>query len=321
MLKFFNIFIEKKMNEINLNLDHNENSLSFYVKNLTKIYNATLNQFESGSSDNHDDLTGKDNASVAFRQCKEKAFDYLMKAKSLDKMITNQSRQNECLFQTKEIDDLVNNYQNNRQNQLNRLINLHKEYEISSSLIKQKLRRPLGGLDTQIQLDSILSRIISSDSSFLSVATKSNVLFYGASGCGKMSWIIHFMLRHRLITLAEHEEGCVFKKVKPFLIDFRVLLEKDDTHVEIIETLMKSISLCIGKENIHAIIILKNVELLFQSSINEKLSQLKDRFVCNLVEELDSNTVDYEQHGISNSRFFILLSERPWLLHPTILYK
>ena len=269
------------MNEINLNLEYDENSLSFYIKNLTKIYNATLSQFEA--NDSSSDLTVNKNTNESFKQCKEKAFEYLIKAKSLDNILTNQSSQSECLQQTKDIDEIVNKYQANRQSYLNYLTNLHKEYEIGFSLIKQKRISNASDFSNQSYLDDLLKRLISGNNSFASLESKPNVLFYGASGCGKMSWIIDFMLKNKLVTLAENEEKCAYKKVKPFIIDFKCVLENFDSNTEIIEDIIKSINLFVNKESMHALIILKNVELLFLTELNERHTQLKNRFVCNLI--------------------------------------
>jgi hypothetical protein len=73
---------------------------------------------------------------------------------------------------------------------------------------------------------------------------------------------------------------------------------------------MKSLSLL---ENSKVLVILTNIELLFKRSLHEIEIKIKDRLICGLVNEL----VNVQ----NESRLFIVLSEKPWLLHPSLLFK
>ena len=177
----------------------------------------------------------------------------------------------------------------------------------------------------------MLHELISNENSFLNVESYAgkrgngnNALVYGPLGVGKMSSIVDFLTRKRSTVISEY--------VKIFVIDFALLLATSNqklTEISRVAELMKSINLIVNKKSMGTLIILKNVELLFEKEDNGNESVAKSRFICDLLYELNEN--DDGKHGSSsrmlasstrrNSRVFIMISQRPWLLHPVILYK
>ena len=129
-----------------------------------------------------------------------------------------------------------------------------------------------------------------------------------------MRWIIRLLTRNRIIAKFENEIKYVTDKTKILIIDFGCLFENKISVpcVSLIEDLMKSISLLDG---FNLLIILKNVETLFDISSNEKETIVKDRYICDLVQELSVINVQ------TFNRLFVVLSEKPWLLHPSLLPK
>ena len=309
----------------------NEFLLQVFMKKLTKIYNLTLSEFEyiqskqeDSNEINNTSLSENDASNETFRQCKEKAFDFLIKAQNLNDTLSK-SRQNECL-NDRCIDEILDKYQMDRQNQLNDLNSLYKSFEFSSRLSKQTRNQELIGLkELKDYLINSMGRLISSDNSFLNEgkyvdnAKKSSVLVYGPSGSGKLSLIIDFLTRNGFVRMNENQEN-----LKIFFIDFKSLLIKEDKNAKLtlIEDLMKSIDLLINKHNLRALIILNRVEALFDetASINDNV---RDRYICDLLYELyaDSKSQYSTQLTHRNNRIFIMLSQLPWLLHPSILYK
>ena len=313
----------------------NEISLQVYMKKLTKIYNATLNQFEHDKNDELAHETGPTailSNAEAFRQCKEKAFDYLIRAQNCNNLI-GQSERSDTRVSDRNVEELLGKYQLDRQNKLNDLISLHKEYELNVSLVKQQNSPELTSLFRELNgyLKSMLHELISNENSFLNAESYAgkqgngnNALVYGPSGVGKMSSIVDLLTRKRSTVMCEY--------LKIFVIDFALLLATSSqkmTEISRIADLMKSINLIVNKKSIGTLIILKNVELLFEEEDDGNESVAKSRFICDLLYELNEN--DDGTHGSSsrmlasstrrNIRVFIMISQRPWLLHPVILYK
>ncbi len=312
-----------------MDFNENENSLSFYIKELNNIYDLTLrNKLENrqilSEKQNEDTVeytSNSKNSRESFSQYKEKAFDYLIKAKSLNNII-NRTWQNENLIQAQDVEEIVSKYEVDRQIRLSHLINLHRHYEINFEFIKDKLKTTeiKNGLDdqTNFYLENTLNEFIANEnSSFLKTEnyignSNKNILLYGATGTGKMNWIVSFLLKNRIFKLFENEGVCVFKRTRIFIIDFESYFDNMDLHLDtcLFEDLMKSLSLL---ENSKLLVILTNIEILFKRSLHETEIKIKDRLLCGLVNEL----VNVQ----NESRLFIVLSEKPWLLHPSLLFK
>ena len=305
-------------------LKNNEDLLSDYMLKLDEVFNLSYNELDKTKE-------------FSFKLHKEKTFEYLNKAEQLNNSINSSiknSNEND-LNNSKDIIDIVDKYQANRQFKLRNIINLNKHFELSISLIKQKCKLNVTNLNFFVGLDEFKAYLHNSLDKFClneSLANKNliklenskfanNSLIYGMNGCGRMSLLICTLIKKGLIEIIDEKISSTHLKL--FIIDFNLIFKNQPVEKSLFESIMKSIYLLIDETKLSALVVLKNLEILFEKETNESnLDETKLRFIGDLLYELDNGLNQTgSHHNIYRANImFVLFCNAPWLIHPSVLY-
>jgi hypothetical protein len=204
------------------------------------------------------------------------------------------------------------------------------------SLIKQKCKLNVANLNFFVGLDEFKAYLHNSLNKFClneSLANKNliklenskfanNSLIYGMNGCGRMSLLICTLIKKGLIEIIDEKISSTHLKL--FIIDFNLIFKNQPVEKTLFESIMKSIYLIIDETKLSALVVLKNLEMLFEKEkkYESNLEETKIRFIGDLLYELDNGlNQSGSHHNVYRANImFVLFCNVPWLIHPSVLY-
>ena len=305
------LFVYKKTNS---NLTLNEDLLKLYMNDLTKIYNQSFNSNAIVEILHYDSPNRNSQLQNKFKLCKEKAFHYLQKSEQINSYLESVIFGAESKYiSDKDIKELVDSQHVKAQTEFNNLINLYKNFEIvffDSHFERFDIYISQGFIEIKLSINQIVDFLSSSENQ--STENFRNLIIFSPPESA-ISSVLDNILKIKLKNILSQKENCD-SFVKILKVDFEALISLP-IDSSFIENLINSINLYKIKHRVNVLLILENIELLFEQ---EFFKIFRVRFLGDLLYELgvQDKSIDNIQ---SNRLFFAILSERPWSLPSALI--
>lgn len=284
--------------------------LRICLNDLDKVYNSTIDSselddvLESKSNTINDDRHGPNLDSVnkenKFKECQQKALETLLKAEQLNAHLDAELKLNQKSTHQRLALDSLDQYQTNKQAQINRLLHLYTKFELNVDENKLRKLSDFVGMQPFGQyLDQTLGKLTDQWSPH---EAQHALVYSPAPSAGKMSFLLSYLHENGYVKVSNGRTCAT--RVKIFLIDFDSLTGWDAN----MDDIVNSIELYANKKRLGSLVIIKNFNQL------NNLKLVGD-LLFQLSKTSPSSYLPFNETLFKfNKMVFLFLTHTPWSL-------